>query len=223
MDPAVDRSQAVLANINRAVLRSLRMINDLLDFTRARIGPGLAVDIRRVDLHAVVASQVKELRLAYPGRALIHHMEGAGACAADADRMAQIVDNLVSNAMVYGMPDRDVTVTTTVGPQDCAVSVHNRGREIPGGAAAQTVPADGARNGRPFGSQHRTGPVHRGRDRACARWLDGRVIQRVQRHDVQIAVAGANAQLKFTAVQYPLGQAAKFIGYLRSTSATLSL
>ncbi len=131
MDPASGRSQAVLTNINRAALRALRMINDLLDFTRARIGPGLAVDVKSMDLHRVVAAQVEELRQAYPGRKLEHQMEGAGACTADADRMAQLVGNLVSNAMVYGTPDSDVTVTTTTRAGECAVSVHNRGPEIP--------------------------------------------------------------------------------------------
>ena len=131
MAAASGMPQGVLANINRAALRALRMINDLLDFTRARIGPGLAVDIQRVDLHAVVAAQVEELRQAYPGRTLAHRMDGAGACDADMDRMAQLVGNLVSNAMVYGARDSDVTVTTLIDAGGCAVSVHNRGREIP--------------------------------------------------------------------------------------------
>lgn len=123
--------QDVLANINRAGLRALRLINDLLDFTHARIGHGLSVDIRREDLHAVVAAQVAELRQAYCARTLKHRADGAGTCAVDADRIAQLVGNLVSNAMVYGAPGSDVTVTTTADREGCTVSVHNLGREIP--------------------------------------------------------------------------------------------
>jgi len=123
--------QDVLANINRAGLRALRLINDLLDFTHARIGQGLSVDVQQVDLHVVVGVQVAELRQAYPARTLDHQAEGTGACAVDADRMAQLVGNLVSNAMAYGTPGSEVTVTTTVHPQGSAVSVHNLGPAIP--------------------------------------------------------------------------------------------
>jgi len=131
MTAAAGMQQDVLANISRAGLRAVRLINDLLDFTHARIGHGLSVDIQRMDLHAVVAAQVAELRQAYPTRMLVHQANGAGGCAVDADRMAQLVGNLVSNAMVYGETDSEVTVTTTANPEGCAVSVHNHGPEIP--------------------------------------------------------------------------------------------
>ena len=39
-----ERQQPVLDNIQRASKRALRLINDLLDFTRARLGQGLALD-----------------------------------------------------------------------------------------------------------------------------------------------------------------------------------
>ena len=131
MTASAGMQQDVLANISRAGLRALRLVNDLLDFTHARIGHGLSVDIQQVDLHAVVAAQLAELRQAYPGRTLVHQMNGAGGCALDADRVAQLVGNLVSNAMVYGTPGSDVTVTTSTGLEGCTVSVHNHGPEIP--------------------------------------------------------------------------------------------
>lgn len=126
-----EKQRGVLANISRATQRALRMINDLLDFTRARIGTGLGVEIQPMDLHACVAAQVDELALAYPTRSIVHRREGAGNSAADADRLAQVVGNLVSNAVAYGDPDRPVTVTSRIAPDQCTVVVHNLGPVIP--------------------------------------------------------------------------------------------
>ncbi len=122
--------QDVLANIDRAGLRALRLIHDLLDFTHARIGQGLSVHVQPGDLHTLVASHVAELRQAYPGRRLEHRVVGIGGCSFDADRIAQIVGNLVSNAMAHGEPASEVTVTTTTDADGSALSVHNEGQAI---------------------------------------------------------------------------------------------
>ena len=50
---------------------------------------------------------------------------------ADANRLAQLIGNLVSNAMAYGRRDSVVTVTSSVEPARCAIAVHNDGSPIP--------------------------------------------------------------------------------------------
>jgi phosphoserine phosphatase RsbU/P len=125
------RQLDVLSRISRATDRAHRLIADLLDFTRARLGSGLAISPRDIDLHALVAEAVDELSQAFPGRHLIHRREAEGACAADADRLTQLVGNLVGNAMAYGDPARPVTVTTTITAGAFRIAVHNAGRAIP--------------------------------------------------------------------------------------------
>jgi sigma-B regulation protein RsbU (phosphoserine phosphatase) len=128
--------QRVLARVSRSVERANRLIADLLDFTQARLGKGLGLAIESIDLHGAIAEAVDELVLAYPGRTLKHVRAGEGSCMADANRLAQLVGNLVSNAMTYGRPDAPVTVTSTVAAQTCAVAVHNDGAPIAGEALA---------------------------------------------------------------------------------------
>ena len=123
--------QRVLARVSRSVARANRLIADLLDFTQARLGKGLGLALESIDLHGAIAEAVDELVLAYPGRTLKHVRSGEGPCTADANRLAQLVGNLVSNAMTYGRPDAPVTVTSTVGAQTRAVAVHNDGAPIP--------------------------------------------------------------------------------------------
>ena len=123
--------QRVLARISSATDRATRLIGDLLDFTQAQLGSGLTVVREAIDLHATVAEAVEDLRLAYPGRRLDHDRAGAGTCLADANRLAQLVGNLVSNAMTYGAPEFPVRVVSTVDESSFAISVHNQGPAIP--------------------------------------------------------------------------------------------
>ncbi|MCR8960715.1 PAS domain-containing sensor histidine kinase [Variovorax sp. S2] len=126
-----DNQARVLSRMAQSVDRANRLVSDLLDFTVARVGKGIAINPQPVDLHEVVAQSVAELALSFPDRTLRHETEGRGACRVDPDRMAQLVGNLVANAVSYGDPDREVTVKTSVNPERVEVSVHNWGAAIP--------------------------------------------------------------------------------------------
>ncbi|WP_437284808.1 PAS domain-containing sensor histidine kinase [Sorangium sp. So ce406] len=124
--------QGVIAGrITAAADRAIRLIGDLLDFTQARLGGGLRVQRREIDLHLFAAGFLDELRLAWPGRRVEHRRTGDGLGSADPDRLAQILTNLVNNALTYGTPDEPVTVTTVVARDALEVRVHNTGRPIP--------------------------------------------------------------------------------------------
>jgi len=123
--------QRTIARISRSAERATRLISDLLDFTQARLGRGLAVSMVEIELHECVADTVEELRHIHPARALNHQRLGAGACVGDADRLAQLVGNLVSNAMTYGLADEPVTVVSMIDATRFTLSVHNQGAPIP--------------------------------------------------------------------------------------------
>lgn len=123
--------QRVVDRILRATDRASRLIVDLLDFTQARLGRGLATSLAPIALHDVVGDTLEELRLAHPQRALVHERVGEGMCIADGGRLAQLVGNLVSNAVAYGDAEAPITVTSTIGGASCSIAVHNAGRPIP--------------------------------------------------------------------------------------------
>ncbi|AUX38765.1 uncharacterized protein SOCE26_001430 [Sorangium cellulosum] len=130
--------QGVLAGrITAAAHRANRLITDLLDFTQARLGGGLRVARRAIDLHLVAADCLEEVRLAWPARQVEHRRAGDGRGFADADRIAQILTNLVNNALTYGTPDQPVTVTTAVAEGTLEIRVHNAGQPIPQEIQAQ--------------------------------------------------------------------------------------
>jgi len=120
-----------VARITSAMHRANRLINDLLDFTQARLGGGLRVTRAEVDLHAVVADCVEELTMASPGRVLEHRRLGAGTAFVDADRLSQVVTNLASNALAYGATHLPITITSSVAENELTISIHNDGEPIP--------------------------------------------------------------------------------------------
>ena len=122
--------QRLIGSITRSTERATRLIADLLDFTQARLGTGLPVERRPIDLHETVAEAVDELRLLYPERTLEFRRTGGGACTADANRLIQLLGNLVSNAMSYGAAEAPVTVHATIEAASFAISVHNLGPSI---------------------------------------------------------------------------------------------
>ena len=117
-------------NVLRASRRAQRLVEDLLDFTVARVGRGVSVTPQAVDLPQVLADTVEELRAAYPQQPLALRHDGRAMAMADAARVAQLVGNLVANATAYGAPARPITIASQVRDDGFSVSVHNEGAPI---------------------------------------------------------------------------------------------
>lgn len=128
---------AVVDRMTRSVGRVQHLIVDLLDFTQARLGRGLAIQLADTDLHACVAEAVAELGHAFPSHAIRHHASGDGRALADGQRIIQAVGNLVANAANHGAADGPITVHTEPGNACFRIRVHNEGPPIP----PQTLPA----------------------------------------------------------------------------------
>jgi PAS domain S-box-containing protein len=116
--------------ISSSVRRMAEMIDTLLDWTRLRFGE---LPVKRVatDLGAIAHETVEELRAAWPGRTV--ELEATGDLVGEWDpaRMAQVISNLVGNALGHG--DRTTPVAVRVRGEDPQVQlvVHNAGRPIP--------------------------------------------------------------------------------------------
>jgi sigma-B regulation protein RsbU (phosphoserine phosphatase) len=121
----------IVKRIASATERANRLITDLLDFTQARLGGGLRAALAPIDLHALVADGIEELRLVWHGRMIEHVLRGEGSVNADADRLAQVLTNLVANAMTYGAAAHPITITSAVFAEGLSIAVHNHGPMIP--------------------------------------------------------------------------------------------
>jgi PAS domain S-box-containing protein len=110
--------------------RAGRMIRDLLDFTQARQG-GIPVERKPLCLHAHASHVLDELGHAHPERTVELYSEGDTQGAWDPDRIAQVIGNLVGNALQYSPSDSVVTVRTRDAGDAVLLEVHNPGEPIP--------------------------------------------------------------------------------------------
>ncbi|WPN49014.1 MULTISPECIES: PAS domain-containing sensor histidine kinase [unclassified Pseudomonas] len=120
----------LLGHISQSSERAQRMIADLLDFALARVGQGLGISPSPIDLHTVTDQSTDELRVAFPKASLIHNTLGNGSAHLDADRVQQIIGNLVANSVAYGDLKQPITIISRIDDDVASVSVHNAGPAI---------------------------------------------------------------------------------------------
>lgn len=132
-----DRARAGLSRILESADRANRLIRDLLDFTRARMGKELPVKPQHMDLHVLTRQVVDEVGLATPGRQFDMECQGDAHGSWDPDRIAQVLTNLLTNAVQYSPPGTPIQVRTVARGDRVELSVHNEGPPIP----VQVLPA----------------------------------------------------------------------------------
>ena len=113
-------------------VRMQRMIDQLLDLTRARLTAGIpvAVSSTEVALGPIVTKIVDEIRAAHPESRF--EVCAWDQCSAfiDADRFEQVVSNLLGNAVTHGDNTKPVRVLMSAYPDEVTLTVHNQGVPI---------------------------------------------------------------------------------------------
>jgi phosphoserine phosphatase RsbU/P len=131
-----DKDIKGVVRIQNSAERAARMVNDLLDFTQARLGGGIPIEPRQADLRSLTRNVIDEVEAAYPGRELIISHDGETQGSWDPDRLGQVLQNLATNALKYSPEGSAVRISTSTQDGWISLSVHNQGAPI----AAQLLP-----------------------------------------------------------------------------------
>ncbi len=126
-DPATRRT---IDRMRTSSLRMSRMIEQILDLTRARLGGGLELKRTRLDIAEMLMRIVDELRAIHPSAILdvrCSALEGEW----DEDRLEQVFSNIIGNAIVYGDPSKPISIEGRNEDSLVSVVVHNYGKPIP--------------------------------------------------------------------------------------------
>jgi PAS domain S-box-containing protein len=107
------------------------IVGALLDFANVRAGVGVPIRPRRCDLAEVARAVAEECALAHPGREILS--DGTGDCTGEWDpgRVAQLLANLVSNAIQYSPASAPVRLGWAGGAGEVLLEVANSGPPIP--------------------------------------------------------------------------------------------
>ena len=121
----------VAARIKVNARRMSAMIDDVLDFARGRLGPGIGVTKGAVaDVSASLAAVVTELQDAQPGRDIRATFVVDRPLVCDIGRVQQLASNLLANALTHGAPHSPVQISATTDERDLILSVVNEGAPI---------------------------------------------------------------------------------------------
>ncbi len=123
-----DRNAKPLTRILSSAQRMTRMIEQLLDFTRARVGGGIEIQRQQTSLGDLCKQVVGELELVDPDRSFICAVAGTTEGLWDPDRLLQVISNLVANASQHGTAATPVTISVDGAAVDTVVlTIHNEG------------------------------------------------------------------------------------------------
>jgi signal transduction histidine kinase len=128
------RDQAALEAAARIVAsgnRMARMIEDMLDLARARLGGGIIVKREAADFKALVERALREHQTAAPERPIDASYAGDFAGRWDPERIAQVASNLIGNALKHGNPEGPIQVRLDGSDRDHVTLAVKNGGTIP--------------------------------------------------------------------------------------------
>jgi signal transduction histidine kinase len=141
--PIDEQGRDILSLIERSVRRMAGLIDNVLDLTRARLGGGLQLKRNSEQpLGPALDEVVQELRASWPDRKINVDITLPAAIDCDRARIAQLLSNLLANALTHGAADAPVSVLARADKKTFELSVTNQGEPI--------APAVSARLFEPF-------------------------------------------------------------------------
>ena len=113
------------------------LLDDLVDFNRTNLGVGITIVRSAVDLGEICGQELEQLRIVYPGSPLQLKVVGDCRGSWDGKRVQQLLRNLVTNAIHYGVPDGAIRVGVVGEDTNLRIEVSNSGPAIDGETLVQ--------------------------------------------------------------------------------------
>jgi PAS domain S-box-containing protein len=130
-EPVTPSQEKKVTRILTSVRRMDHLIRDLLDFARLQQGGTMPIQRRHMSLEDACRPVIDELLAAHPGRQILFEPRGSVVGEWDVERMAQLVGNLVTNALKHGVAESPIHVRADGEGPDVTLEVANQGSPIP--------------------------------------------------------------------------------------------
>lgn len=128
----VERDRGLATSIKQSSKRMSTLIEDVLDFSKARLGGGIPV--KRVvtnQLTSAINDVVDEIALSNPNTAINRHIQLPEEVFCDTGRVGQLLSNLLVNAVTHGAQGSPIGVSAVMDNNEVVLCVTNQGKQIP--------------------------------------------------------------------------------------------
>jgi signal transduction histidine kinase len=120
----LQRARHILTSARRAT----KLVDDVLDFARGSLGRGIPVNIEPCpDLADALRHVISEVQSIHPGRSIQSSIGDLHSVHCDRERVAQLLSNLVANAVAHGDPDGPIEISAQINKGQFVLSVKNQG------------------------------------------------------------------------------------------------
>ena len=116
--------------MQNSVERMNALVSDLTDFAQSRMGGGIRIQYKIVQLESVITHAINEIAAASPANDIELHLDLPEPVECDPMRIAQLVSNLVGNAVSHGETGGIVEVNASFAGSIMEISVVNKGAAI---------------------------------------------------------------------------------------------
>ncbi len=125
-----EKEMSLIDRANSSAKRMNELINNLLELTSLRLGSGMNINKSPVDFSKQSEKIVEELQLSYPEANL--QIESAAPVIGEWDvmRLHQLMTNLITNAIRYGVPGGPVRISISEEGNEAIFQVHNEGSPL---------------------------------------------------------------------------------------------
>lgn len=125
-----DKAVHIIRLMEASVDRMAGLIDDVMDFARGRLGSGIDLHRQSAPLEPVLRQVVEELETSEPSRIIRCRFILPGPITFDPGRIAQLVSNLLANALIHGDPKRPVDLFAAISDGQLELWVANAGAPI---------------------------------------------------------------------------------------------
>ena len=127
-----DRANEFAAHIGQSVVRMAGLIDNVMDFARGRLGGGLRLQLGSdTPLAGVLDHVIQELQSTQPDRVIVRQFALDAPVRCDRARIAQVLSNLLGNALTHGAAATPVRVEASSEAGTFELAVSNLGEPIP--------------------------------------------------------------------------------------------
>jgi sigma-B regulation protein RsbU (phosphoserine phosphatase) len=125
-----EKDSPIFTTMHKSVLRMAGLIDNVMDFARGRLGGGIIINPADLPLQPTLQQVVDELQAVHPDVVIETEFDLDKRVKVDHVRVAQLLSNLLGNALTHGAVGKTVSVKASTRDR-LEIAVCNRGNPIP--------------------------------------------------------------------------------------------